>query len=157
MTGPRRGRPADAWLTLALLCFAAGAVVLAVTWYEVSGLALTAEQLPYLASGGFGGLALVVAGAGCLTAGRAARVEARLAELIRVATEPATEPAAGAVAEPVAGPATDDPAADATVLTVEHGTTYHQPGCRLLGGKATTGTTAGQAREQGLRPCPVCH
>ena len=59
---------ADGWLLVALLCFLAGTITLIVTWYKVSGLALIAEQLPYFASGGLGGLALVIAGAGCLSA-----------------------------------------------------------------------------------------
>ena len=56
---PRRGgragwTAADGFLLLAVLCFVAGAITLIVTWYEISGLALIAEQLPYLASGGLG-------------------------------------------------------------------------------------------------------
>ena len=72
----------------AALCFVAGAISLIVTWYEMSGLALIAEQLPYFASGGLAGIALIIAGAGCLSASRSARVEARLVELLTVATEP---------------------------------------------------------------------
>jgi hypothetical protein len=145
-------------LLLALLCFVAGAITLIVTWYKISGLALIAEQLPYLASGGLGGLALVIAGAGCLSAGRSARIEARLVELLSIATEPvpgpagATDPAGVPATVPTTGAESDN-----TVMTVTGGTTYHRPHCRLVAGKETTTLPLSEATGQGLSPCPVCH
>jgi hypothetical protein len=159
---PRRGSragwtAADGWLLLALLCFVAGAITLIVTWYEISGLALIAEQLPYLASGGLGGLALVIAGAGCLSAGRSARIEARLVELLSIATEPVTGPAAAT--DPAGPPATVTTGveSDSMVVTVTGGTTYHRPQCRLVAGKETSTLPLSEAAGQGLTPCPVCH
>jgi hypothetical protein len=160
---PRRGgragwTVADGWLLLALLCFVAGAITLIVTWYKISGLALIAEQLPYLASGGLGGLALVIAGAGCLSAGRSARIEARLVELLSIATEPVTGPAGSAdLAGPPQSGATVGAESDSTVLTVTGGTTYHRPDCRLVAGKETSTLPLSEATGQGLTPCPVCH
>lgn len=163
---PRRGRRAgaagwtgaDGWLLIAVLCFLAGAITLIVTWYKISGLALPAEQLPYLASGGLGGLALVIAGAGCLSAGRSARIEARLVELLSIATEPVPGPAGSAGPADPAQPAADDRTdREGTVLTVAGGTTYHRPGCRLIAGKETGALALGEATQQGLTPCPVCH
>jgi hypothetical protein len=166
----RAGRVAvDGWLLLASLCFLAGTVTLIVTWYKISGLALVAEKLPYFASGGLGGLALVIAGAGCLSAGRSARIEARLVDLLSIATEPVG--AVGATAEPLpAGPDTAadttadtasgtaaDSAAGTAVLTGTGGTTYHRPGRRLVQGKETGTQQLGQAIANGLGPCPVCH
>lgn len=160
---PRRGgragwTAADGFLLLAVLCFVAGAITLIVTWYEISGLALIAEQLPYLASGGLGGLALVIAGAGCLTAGRSARIEARLVELLSIATEPVTSPAG---ATDLSGPPATAPItgaeSDSTVVTVTGGTTYHRPNCRLVAGKETSTLPLSEATGQGLTPCPVCH
>jgi hypothetical protein len=149
---------ADGWLLAAVLCFVAGAITLIVTWYKIAGLPLVAEQLPYLASGGLGGLALVIAGAGCLSAGRSARIEARLVELLHIATEPvtgATEPTDLALAlEPTTGASA---AADSTVVIVAGGETYHRPACRLTAGKETSRLPLNQAIEQGLTPCPVCH
>jgi hypothetical protein len=149
---------ADVWLLLAAVCFVAGAITLIVTWYEISGLALLAEQLPYLASGGLGGLALVIAGSSCLSAGRSARIEARLVELLSIATEPiggpgnATDPGFGL--EPIATVAAEP---EGEVLTVPGGTTYHRPHCRLIAGKEASTLPLREATEQGLTPCPVCH
>jgi hypothetical protein len=146
----------DGWLLLAALCFLAGTVTLIVTWYKISGLALVAEQLPYLASGGLGGLALVIAGAGCLSAGRSARIEARLVDLLSIATEPVG--ATGSTADlTAAGPGAADSGADSAVLTVTGGTTYHRPDCRLVQGKESSALQLSQAIANGLTPCPVCH
>ena len=151
---------ADGWLLLAALCFVAGAITLIVTWYEISGLALLAEQLPYLASGGLGGLALVIAGTGCLSAGRSARIEARLVELLSIATEPvdgtagSTDPRSAP--EPTAT-ATESDGTVPTVITVPGGTTYHRSHCRLIAGKETNTLPLSEATERGLTPCPVCH
>jgi hypothetical protein len=157
--GSRAGwTAADGWLVLALLCFVAGAITLIVTWYKISGLALIAEQLPYLASGGLGGLALVIAGASCLSAGRSARIEARLVELLSIATEPV--PGAGGaneLASPPQSAAASDAGSDTTVTTVTGGTTYHRPNCRLVAGKETSTLPLSEATGQGLTPCPVCH
>lgn len=40
----------------------AGAVAIIVGWFGVSGTGLAAEQIPYLVSGGFGGLLFVIVG-----------------------------------------------------------------------------------------------
>lgn len=47
-----------AWVAIGL-----GALLLLVGWFGVSGTAYTAEQLPYVVSGGLGGLALIGVGA----------------------------------------------------------------------------------------------
>jgi hypothetical protein len=66
-----RGRPAlPAWLHpdgpafvwIGLLAAAAGFVLIAVSWAQVAGETLVYLQLPYLVSGGIGGLALVMLG-----------------------------------------------------------------------------------------------
>lgn len=48
---------------LALLAGVAGAVCLVVGWIGVSGTPYIAKQVPFLVSGGLGGLALLIAGA----------------------------------------------------------------------------------------------
>ena len=49
--------------TLAWVLVAAGAVALIVGWVGVSGTAYSAEQLPYIISGGIGGIFLLGVGA----------------------------------------------------------------------------------------------
>jgi hypothetical protein len=108
-------------------------------------------QIPYLVSGGLGGLALVVIGASLfvvqsLRADRAALRES-LDEL-RVTIEQAAgmggaTPATGAGGETevVAGP-----------------TTYHRPGCTLVEGQpGLSGMTLAAAIGHGLEQCRVCN
>ena len=78
-----RWRALVAWLAVA-----AGAIALVVGWFGVSAQTIAAKQLPYLISGGLGGIALVGAGVGLLVAEdlraerqRTGRLEAELLEV----------------------------------------------------------------------------
>ncbi len=145
----RRLRPGDRWTLAAGLCLAGGAVLLLVAWYDISGTNQLYEQLPYLVSAGFSGLALVMLGCALLVAGRYDRVERRLARLVDAVTEPAAAP------EPEPAPPVTDPDAAERVL-VRGGTTYHRPTCPLVQGKAVTAVDPAAIRARGLTPCPVC-
>jgi len=54
------GSPASIYLGITITIVGFG--LLAYTWSRVAGTAIVALQLPYLASGGFGGLGIVVIG-----------------------------------------------------------------------------------------------
>ena len=135
-----RLRPAAAWSLVG-----AGLLLLVLGWYGVSGESLTAKQLPYLVSGGLGGVALLVLAAALLTTQdvrrqleRLERVEAKVTTLYELLVDelvPAALDAAGAVR--VAG-----------------GSTYHRPTCPLVAGKETAPLTA--ADRLALTPCDVC-
>jgi hypothetical protein len=157
-------RPNDPWSIAAVLCLAGGGVLLLIAWYDISGTANLYQQMPYLVSAGFTGLALIIVGSALLVAGRSDRVERRLAQLLDAITEaveneggnpelaPAPEAPAGAAAS------TADPlvAASEGYLTVPEGTTYHRPGCLLLRAK-DAGPADREAISDGrLHPCPVC-
>lgn len=137
-----------------MTAIAIGAVLLVICWYRVSGTAYVSEQLPYLVSAGFGGLAFIVAGGAALVADRLGQVQQSFETLIAVATEP-TLPAAdpGGAADGAARTPQD-------VLTLAGGATYHQAGCPLLAGKPDkdiSSVSATQAQASGLTPCPICH
>lgn len=63
----RVSAPEDAsdrrWLIAGLALPVIGLVVIGIGWWGASGTAYPAEQLPYVVSGGLGGIALVVIGA----------------------------------------------------------------------------------------------
>jgi hypothetical protein len=74
--------------SLGWIGIAAGAVAIAAGWFGVSGETIVAKQLPYLISGGLGGLVLVGTGVGLLIAEdlrsereRVGRLEAELLEV----------------------------------------------------------------------------
>src|SRR5579862_9081297 len=123
-----------AWLVegirpyLGWICIAAGLVALFVGWWGVSGTALVAKQLPYIASAGLVGVVLVAIGNRIFMtndlrrdSGRLDRLEQMVAELHAVLL------------------ARTDAVADAPVAVsggkpfraVPRGTSYHLPECTM--------------------------
>jgi hypothetical protein len=120
---------------------AAGAALLVVGWYGISGESVVAKQLPYLASATIPGAALLVSGLLMTTRAQPDERERQLlADLHSALLEPAP-------------PA---PAAESDGLwATSNGHTYHRAGCTLAQRGAAPVTQA-QVRERGLQPCPVC-
>ncbi|WP_425555671.1 hypothetical protein [Kitasatospora kazusensis] len=137
-----------------------GAVLCVLGWYGVSGEALTARQLPYLASATVPGAALIVAGA-VLAAARAPGrggpgdlTDRRVEVLYTLLVEQPPDP------DPVPDPGAPPPGSapgGAALLALPEGTLYHRPGCLLVAGKDRAEPVDGpRLRERGLAPCPVC-
>ena len=128
----------------------AGVLLLVAGWYGVSGEAVVAKQLPYIASATVPGAVLVVVGAVLLAPvlrGRGDRAD--LAErLVELLTEPVAE-------EGPAVPVT--PVDDSRLLALPSGTHYHRAGCTLMVGKPDPqAVDAVAVAERGLQPCLVC-
>ena len=138
---------------LGLAIIGLGLLAIGLGWYgasgsggKVDGVTDVRAQLPYLLSGGFLGLSLVVVGAALMVV-QAARLERarneallearfdRLAEALGVqlgATLPAGMVVAGSAA-------------------------YHHPECRLVDGRPGQDyVTVDAAADMGLRPCRLC-
>lgn len=140
-----------------------GAALLAVGWYGISGTAVVAEQLPYLASASLPGVALVIGGAVLVAGDRTRRSETRSAEMVatlyRLLTEAVEAPGgAGApAAGDTAGGTASPPSRNGAVVAVAGATRFHRPDCALVRGKedaAAVGTDEIAARQ--LQPCPIC-
>jgi hypothetical protein len=134
---------------------AAGLVALFIGWWGVSGTALVAKQLPYIASAGLVGVVLVAIGNRIFMindlrrdSGRLDRLEQMVAELHAVLL---------ARTDAVA----DAPAARASgakpFRAVPRGTSYHLPECSMVQGKETVGISRGEVSSRNLRPCRMCH
>ena len=121
---------------------AAGAALLVVGWYGISGESVVAKQLPYLASATIPGAALVVAG--LLLAARSQTGE-RDRQLL------ADLHAALLTSQPSPAPQL----ADDGIWATAQGRTYHRAGCPLARHGADQITEV-EVRERGLEPCPVC-
>lgn len=152
-------RPLVGWV-LALL----GAVALFLGWWGVSGQALTAKQLPYLISGGFVGIALIVLAAAFLATEDWRRQMRRLDSLERkidelyelLTTDEPLPPSALPSASPRAAAPTVT-AVGAVLLALPSGTVYHRAGCALIAGKDAAVPIDGAAiAARGLAPCRVC-
>jgi hypothetical protein len=136
------------WLGVVLAV--AGAILLVIGWYNVSGETDVARQLPYVVSASVPGAALLVAGAVLFAAERwrdsAERSEQKIDALYALLTEPAVADRA-----PPA-PAVDDRG----VVAVAGGTRFHRPDCTLADGKPVTPVSDREITDRHLEPCPVC-
>ena len=123
-------------------CVAAGAVLIVLAYLGASRQSIVAKQIPYLVSGGLGGLAFVSVGAALLiaerTAAHTAAVERQLMQLVDLLTEPIESGEPGLVAVPGSQ-------------------WYHRPDCQLARDKpGVQALTPAEVAQQGLSPCPVC-
>lgn len=145
-------RPYVGWVFMAV-----GGVLILLGYLGVSREALVAKQVPYLVSGGIGGVLLAVIGAYFLGTEQLRKDSARFERLERQVAELH----AALLSRPDA-PRMDAPSSNGTgnaqhrVVVVESGETFHRPGCALADGKDRTELRPDEAVGRGLRPCPVC-
>ena len=150
-------RPYAGWLL-----YGFGALFVLIGYLGISGESVVAKQLPYLISGGIGGILLAILGAYVLSieelrkdGGRLDRMERQIEQLHRALLERPDAPAAPAPAPTISSPTSSNGHAHG-VLVVEAGESFHRPGCALVAGKSSTELDHAAASGQGLRPCPVC-
>jgi hypothetical protein len=150
------GRPWIGWILVAL-----GGLLLLLGYLGVSREALPGKQIPYLVSGGIGGVFLAVVGAYVLgiqalrhDSGRLDRLERMVEELHQALLRRPDAPdlTAGngrSTAAKPAGPAR-------RVVAVEEGDLFHRTSCPMVAGKEVQEMTPATARRRGLDPCPSC-
>lgn len=139
---------------LAVAVIALGLLVIGIGWFGASGDGALIDgatdlraQLPYLLSGGFLGLALVVVGSALLVS-QSARLERARQEALIEARFDALAAALGGGGLQRAVPV------DAVVAGES---AYHLPTCRLVDGRAGQEyVTVDDAEASGLRPCRRC-
>lgn len=140
-------RPRVGWGLAAL-----GLIALVVAWAGVSDEVFVARQVPYVVSGGLGGIALIVL-AGVLLgthdlygyAARLDRLEEKVDDIHRVMVM---------AWDDVAGVSLDD--GDSVVAVLPKGSSYHRPNCVAVQGKAADQLPVQQAVATGLSSCKLC-
>jgi hypothetical protein len=149
-------RPYVGWILIGI-----GAIVMLIGYFGVSREALPAKQIPYLVSGGLGGIFIAVVGAYFLgtqqlrnDSGRLDRVEQMVEELhaallSRPDAPHTTNGSRAATAEEATAPARK-------VVVVPGGQLFHRVDCAVAEGKTATELTPAAARKRGMRPCPTC-
>jgi hypothetical protein len=147
-------RPWLGWILVA-----AGALLMLLGYLGVSREALPGKQIPYLVSGGIGGVFLAVLGAYFLgtqemrnDSGRLDRLEAMVEELHRALLQRPDAPSRNgndATGELALAPAR-------RVVVVDGGELFHRIDCAMVTGKDGDAMTPAAARKRGLRPCPAC-
>jgi len=147
-------RPWAGWVFIGI-----GALLVLLGYLGVSREAVVEKQIPFLVSGGIGGVLLCVVGAYFLgteelrkDSGRLDRLEQMVHELHQVLLSHPDAAAPG----PAARAANGRHAPASTFVAVEGGESFHRPGCAMAEGKDVRSLDAGEAARQGLRACPLC-
>jgi hypothetical protein len=136
---------------LGILYCVAGAVLIFLGWNGAASYDDVAAQVPYVVSGGLGGLALVVFGSALIITqshrNDRASLQATLVDLREALGRVAAAEEVVAVAHGIGG----------SDVVLAGPTTYHRPECRLVAGQAgVTPMQVAAARAQGLDPCRIC-
>lgn len=156
---------------LGLGCVALGLLAILLAWNGAAGKDYDQGQIPYLISGGAGGLALVLVGSTLtvvqnsrrdrsLLEGHLREMNAGISRLVNTVSGGATAGSNGR------GRSTReaDPAATASVWAPAMGepevvvgrSSFHRANCRLATGKDLPGSTVAAALDEGLTPCRIC-
>jgi hypothetical protein len=154
----RATRPVWGWILVGL-----GFLLVLIGYLGISREALVAKQLPYLISGGIGGIALV--GFGAMLVGtedlkrtyeRIDHLEDLVADLHAALLSRPDAPALSSNGE-AAGQHGASTSAGVTLLALPSGQSYHRADCSMIEGKRDAKpVTASAARRQGLKPCRLC-
>ena len=152
-------RPYFGWILIAV-----GALLMLIGWFGVSREAIVGKQIPYLVSGGIGGVFFAVLGAYFLgtqelrrDSGRLDRLERMVEELHLALLARSDAPAVTRDADRDRGDSSNGSRAPARrVVAVEGGETFHRTDCMLVQDKDGEELTPAAARKRDLRPCPVC-
>jgi hypothetical protein len=136
---------------LGLGCIGIGLLLVGIGWNGAAGIDFVSGQIPYLLSGGFLGVGLIVLGAALLIVQNSRRdramLESQLRELNLVLTR---------LANAVAGvPAAPNGSRGERVALGR--SSFHRVECRLAAGKDLPLSTVNAAIAEGLTPCRVCH
>ena len=154
-------RPVIGWVLLAL-----GALFVLLGWIGVSGEAIVGKQVPYLVSGGIGGVLLAIVGAYVLgteelrkDSGRLDRLERQVQELHEVLLRRTDLPVdvRRSVETVLSETSAHDSNGASTFVALSGTASYHRPGCPMVEGKQGAAVMApSTVRKRGLEPCPLC-
>src|SRR5438067_961172 len=158
----RATRPVWGWTLVGV-----GFLLVLIGYLGVSREALVAKQLPYLISGGIGGIALVGFGAMLVGTEDLKRTQERVDHLERLVGDLhaalLTRPDAPAFGEPgsfngeMADPKAAADPGRIRFVALPQGQTYHRADCSMVQGKRQAEkVTAAVARRRGLNPCRLC-
>lgn len=153
----RATRPTYGWILVGL-----GLLAVLIGYLGVSREAIVAKQLPYLISGGIGGLALVGFGAMLIgtedlkrTQERVDHLEDLVADLHQALLSRPDAPALSRNGSSAADRTETQQAVN--LVALPSGSSYHRADCSMVQGKKDAKpVTASAARRQGLKPCRLC-
>jgi hypothetical protein len=147
-------RPVIGWVLLGV-----AALIILIGWIGVSGTPVVAKQIPYVVSGGIGGVLLAVLGAYFLGTEELRKDSGRLDRLERMVVE-----LHDALLARSDAPSSNNHHGDATSSTNGHAYVsltgsdmYHRPDCAMVASKPNTAKVAPSTiRRRQLTPCSLC-
>jgi hypothetical protein len=141
---------------LGIGCVAVGLLLIGVAWNGAASVDFVSGQVPYLLSGGFLGLSLVLLGMGLVVVQNSRRdramLEAQLKDLNNQIARLANAVGGGMGA--TNGSALANLGPD---MVVVGNTSFHRPDCRLATGKHLAAMSIEGAVSEGLSPCRICN
>jgi hypothetical protein len=162
----RATRPVVGWVLTGV-----GVLFLLIGYLGISREAIIEKQLPYLISGGIGGLVLVIVGAVFLgtedlrrDSGRLDRLEVMVAELhqallVRLEADGQLLPPFPQSSNGTNGGGPVDLAqtSDVRLVALPSGKTFHRADCAMVAGKSSVmALTPTTAKRRALEPCKMC-
>ena len=137
---------------LGILYCLVGAVLIFLGWNGAASYDRVSAQMPYLVSGGFGGLALVVLGSALIVTQSHRNDRASLQATLEDLRE-----TLGRVAEAEQVVAAVQRTETGSDVVLAGPNAYHRPNCRLVEGQAgITPMNIDAARGRGLEACRIC-
>lgn len=146
-------RPVIGWVLLGI-----GALIILIGWIGVSGTPVVAKQIPYVVSGGIGGVLLAILGAYFLgteelrkDSGRLDRLERQVADLHEVLLARSDAPS-------LAERRSDSVGTNGHAYVALAGSdTYHRADCAMVAAKPNTAKVAPSTiQRRGLQACALC-
>jgi hypothetical protein len=148
----RATRPVVGWVLAGL-----GVIAIAIGYFGVSRESLVAKQLPYLISGGIGGIALVGAGAALVATEDLRRFRTRLDRLETMVGDLHSVLLSRADAPSPNGQRPAAAALSTGLVALPTGRSFHRVDCAMVEGKAdVAAVTPAAARRRHLEPCRLC-
>ena len=146
-------RPVIGWVLLGV-----AALVILIGWIGVSGTPVVAKQIPYVVSGGIGGVLLAVLGAYFLGTEELRKDSGRLDRLERMVDELHNTLLTRADAPPVADHTEDSTTANGQAYVSLSGSDiYHRADCAMVASKTNTAKVAPSTiKRRELKPCSLC-
>jgi hypothetical protein len=144
-------RPVVGWILVGV-----GALVILIGYLGVSRESIVAKQMPYLISGGVGGMLLVAIGAVFLAtedirrdSGRLNRLEEMVQQLHQTLLTRVDAPSLE-----------EEPGASANgsrqLVALPDSTNFHRSDCAMVSGKSVSTLAPSTVRRRNLEPCPLC-
>lgn len=146
---------------LGFACIALGLLLILFGWYGAAGLDYDQGQIPYLISGGIGGLALVITGAALLIVQNSRRdrsvVETQLRELNATMSRLGGLLGNGSPGAGDGRAVTTRPRGSDSPVVAMGRSSFHRLDCRLAEGKDLPTGSIEAALDAGLTPCRICN